>query len=341
MGAIVNSSDTAIRSQGNKISASENGGSAKSIKTKEKLLRTATRIMTEKGIESVSVAAVARSAGVSRPGAYYHFKTRAELIQAVNDSANRLLVQTVAGAKEDEHLYSRAAELAVENQDLVFLRVNRMVEDGPADIIIRSRQRGTERLKREGHLQANLDAHIGAVILSTGIMAAYLVIKDAKSLSLRRARAKAFGETNYKILFFGTLKEELYPKWPPLPTYISSINHVKQSPISVPTSDLRRAKSLETKELLMKTTMKLISEVGEDAVSVSEVARRAGITRAGAYYHFKKKDELLDAVNEHLDKELLFTLDRSFAQREAFEDCLLYTSPSPRDQGGSRMPSSA
>ena len=151
-------------------------------------------------------------------------------------------------------------------------------------------------------------------------MAAYIAIKDAKSLKLRQARVKAFGETNYKILFFGALKEELYPKWPPLPTYKPNINHVKQFHTSVPTSDLRRAKSLETKGLLMKTTMKLISEVGEDAVSVSEVARRAGITRAGAYYHFKKKDELLDAVNEHLDKELLFTLDRSFAQREAFEE---------------------
>jgi len=320
MSAIADSSDTAIRSQANEKSPPENGWSAKSIKTKEKLLRTATRIMVEKGIESVSVAAVARSAGVSRPGAYYHFKTRAELVQAVNNSANRLLVKTVAGAKEDEHLYSRAAELAVENQDLVFLRVNRMLEDGPADVIIRSRQRGIERLKREGHLQANFDVHIGAVILSTSIMAAYIAIKDAKSLKLRQARVKAFGETNYKILFFGALKEELYPKWPPLPTYKPNINHVKQFHTSVPTSDLRRAKSLETKGLLMKTTMKLISDKGEDAVSVSEVARRAGITRAGAYYHFKKKDELLDAVNEHLDKELLFTLDRSFAQREAFEE---------------------
>ena len=192
MSAIADSSDTAIRSQANEKSPPENGWSAKSIKTKEKLLRTATRIMVEKGIESVSVAAVARSAGVSRPGAYYHFKTRAELVQAVNNSANRLLVKTVAGAKEDEHLYSRAAELAVENQDLVFLRVNRMLEDGPADVIIRSRQRGIERLKREGHLQANFDVHIGAVILSTSIMAAYIAIKDAKSLKLRQARVKDF-----------------------------------------------------------------------------------------------------------------------------------------------------
>ena len=60
--------------------------------------------------------------------------------------------------------------------------------------------------------------------------------------------------------------------------------------------------------------------MGEQAVSVSEVARRAGVTRPGAYYHFKKKEDLIAAVEEKLDKELIYTLDRSFAKRESFED---------------------
>ena len=36
--------------------------------------------------------------------------------------------------------------------------------------------------------------------------------------------------------------------------------------------------------------------------------------------------------------DVMFILRKS---RQAFSDCLLYTSPSPRDQRGSRMPSSA
>ena len=43
-------------------------------------------------------------------------------------------------------------------------------------------------------------------------------------------------------------------------------------------------------------------------------------------------------------KHVVYKLDRDFT-RESFiaeyGDCLLYTSPSPRDQRGSRMPSSA
>ena len=37
----------------------------------------------------------------------------------------------------------------------------------------------------------------------------------------------------------------------------------------------------------------------------------------------------------------VFGIERIFAQIEQGMDCLLYTSPSPRDQRGSRMPSSA
>ena len=53
------------------------------------------------------------------------------------------------------------------------------------------------------------------------------------------------------------------------------------------------------------------------------------------------------AVDEHWDegKDLLKHLPKKEGQGDTFfpelKDCLLYTSPSPRDQRGSRMPSSA
>ena len=72
--------------------------------------------------------------------------------------------------------------------------------------------------------------------------------------------------------------------------------------------------------LIGNICLKVWADIGEQALSVSEVARRAGITRPGAYYHFKKKEDLITAVEEKLDKELIYTLDRSFAKRESFED---------------------
>ena len=50
-------------------------------------------------------------------------------------------------------------------------------------------------------------------------------------------------------------------------------------------------------------------------------------------------------INELLQKHFDAQVDRSHSLNEAVEaaanTCLLYTSPSPRDQRGSRMPSSA
>ena len=110
--------------------------------------------------------------------------------------------------------------------------------------------------------------------------------------------------------------------WPKLPRYSPGNTEQKEAGATetAEIKDGRKAKSLETRKILMKTAMRLMAEVGEQAVSVSEVARRAGVTRPGAYYHFKKKEDLIAAVEEKLDKELIYTLDRSFANREAFED---------------------
>ena len=47
------------------------------------------------------------------------------------------------------------------------------------------------------------------------------------------------------------------------------------------------------------------------------------------------------AVNEAVSVVILKSEGRAFCVGYDLNDCLLYTSPSPRDQRGSRMPSSA
>ena len=71
---------------------------------------------------------------------------------------------------------------------------------------------------------------------------------------------------------------------------------------------------------------------------------------------FKAKDETYDQLHATLTAILPDTAkfegaeliscsadpaDKTFYIHEVWESCLLYTSPSPRDQRGSRMPSSA
>jgi AcrR family transcriptional regulator len=300
----------------------ENGWTARSRATRQKLISAASKLIVEKGINSVSVVAVAQAAGVTRPGAYYHFKTREALLDAVRNETDHQLVRTVAGSKEDKYLYSQAAEFAAEDQDAIYLRIQRMLEQGPDDVIIRSRVRGIKRAERENLLRSGVNPEIAAMITGASLTSSFLAVSEFKQKNRRHKQAKIFGRTNYALLYDGALLPEKLGSWPTLPGYSAAkkTDDATPTPRAAEEQDGRKAKSLETRELLMKAAMRLMAEVGEQAVSVSEVARRAGVTRPGAYYHFKKREDLITAVEEKLDKELIYTLDRTFAQRESFDD---------------------
>ena len=51
--------------------------------TRDRIVETALRLFSERGTASVSVRDLAEQAGVTVPGLYYHFASKAELIQAV------------------------------------------------------------------------------------------------------------------------------------------------------------------------------------------------------------------------------------------------------------------
>lgn len=300
----------------------ENGWTARSRATRQKLISAASKLIVEKGINSVSVVAVAKAAGVTRPGAYYHFKTREALLDAVRNETDHQLVRTVAGSKDDKYLYSQAAEFAAEDQDSIYLRIQRMLEQGPDDVIIRSRVRGIKRAERENLLRSGVNPEIAAMITGASLISSFLAVSEFKQKNRRHKQAKIFGRTNYALLYDGALLPEKLGGWPTLPGYSAAkkTEDATPTPRAAEEQDGRKAKSLETRELLMRAAMRLMAEVGEQAVSVSEVARRAGVTRPGAYYHFKKREDLIAAVEEKLDKELIYTLDRTFAQRESFDD---------------------
>ena len=48
--------------------------------------------------------------------------------------------------------------------------------------------------------------------------------------------------------------------------------------------------------------LKVLNESGVDHVTIHNLARRLGISRSGFYWHFKNRDELLDALLEDWDR---------------------------------------
>ena len=183
----------------------ENGWSARSRATRQKLIAAASKLIVEKGINSVSVVAVANAAKITRPGAYYHFKTRDALLEAVRKNTDHQLVRTVAGSKEDKYLYSQAAEIAAEDQDTIYLRIQRMLEQGTDDVIIRFRQRGLTRAAREGLVKPGVEADIAAIVRATTLVSSFLAVSEFKQKSRRHKQAKLFGKANYQLMFDGAL----------------------------------------------------------------------------------------------------------------------------------------
>ena len=69
------------------------------------------------------------------------------------------------------------------------------------------------------------------------------------------------------------------------------------------------------REALLKAALEALREVGLEALSLRDVARRAGVSTAAPYHHFSDKDELVAALAmqgfERLERQLISALDRA------------------------------
>lgn len=76
----------------------------------------------------------------------------------------------------------------------------------------------------------------------------------------------------------------------------------------------------ETHAALIETAVRLVSDKGMEALSLSEVAREAGVNRTTIYYHFDSRDALVAAVREWSSRQLAaaFSLIASSAERTRY-----------------------
>ncbi|MGI9275091.1 MAG: TetR family transcriptional regulator [Endozoicomonas sp.] len=56
----------------------------------------------------------------------------------------------------------------------------------------------------------------------------------------------------------------------------------------------------ETRQLLLKTALKLFSEEGLQKTTLAQVAEAAGVTRGAIYWHFRDKADMLEALWENI-----------------------------------------
>lgn len=92
----------------------------------------------------------------------------------------------------------------------------------------------------------------------------------------------------------------------------------------------RRNKGFEeTHMVLIETAVKLVSAKGMEALSLSEVAREAGVNRTTVYYHFADRDALIDAIREWSKSELAAALAPSDSAENRTRGVMRYVLENP------------
>lgn len=94
------------------------------------MIETAVRLISEQGVASLSITAVARAMAIDRTTVYYHFKDREELVAEVKSWASTELIKafTFAGPIEDRIDYT--TRYVLDNPELVKLWIDDFIAIG-------------------------------------------------------------------------------------------------------------------------------------------------------------------------------------------------------------------
>lgn len=65
-----------------------------------------------------------------------------------------------------------------------------------------------------------------------------------------------------------------------------------------------KAEALKTREYLMLSALDTFYQKGVSRSSLNEIAHNAGVTRGALYWHFKNKEDLFDALFQHIFSDI-------------------------------------
>lgn len=87
---------------------------------------------------------------------------------------------------------------------------------------------------------------------------------------------------------------------------------------------LRRRDFEQNRTRILEAALALAAERGPEALTVSEVAHRAGVNRTTAYQHFRTRDALLGAVMEELGNAVTELLNAPMGLEERIDQTARY-----------------
>lgn len=98
--------------------------------THQEMIETAVRLISEKGVEALSVSALAREMGVNRTTVYYHFETREALIAAVKVWSSEQLARAFEPIGSQAERTDYITRFVLENPELIKLWIEDVLSPG-------------------------------------------------------------------------------------------------------------------------------------------------------------------------------------------------------------------
>ena len=98
--------------------------------THQALIATAVRMLSEKGIEALSVSALAREVGLNRTTVYYHFPSREAMLKAVKDWSAKELARGMDVQAPQLERMGRISRFVLDNPLLIKLWIDDLIAPG-------------------------------------------------------------------------------------------------------------------------------------------------------------------------------------------------------------------
>ena len=150
--------------------------------THQQMIETAVRLISQKGVEALSIAAIAREMGINRTTCYYHFEHRDALLNAVRHWSAEQLATGLSPSVPQQDRMDFITRFVLENPALIKLWIDDFISGGD----IRTRYPNwdalvagmaatfSERLPKE-----NVDAEVYCVMLLTSAFIGPRVFKNS------------------------------------------------------------------------------------------------------------------------------------------------------------------
>jgi len=150
--------------------------------THQEMIETAIRLISEKGVDSLSIAAIARAMGVNRTTVYYHFKSREALLDAVKIWSSGQLAKAMQIQSPQQERIDYISRFVLENPELIKLWIEDFVSVGDIrnsypswDTLVD----GIQKRFAEEFPDEQVDAEVYCVIMLTSAIIGPRVFKNS------------------------------------------------------------------------------------------------------------------------------------------------------------------